>query len=135
MSVNLCNFSHYSRAFPLDVPIKVAQGFVASVVITLIAGGSGQMALLGGAMAVTATLIGAVIQPILRAVFPQHSRSVGVFLVVIPESITVILADSVAPWIGVSYKATSVVLSVLAFIALNINDFNLRRNMALAHTF
>ncbi len=133
MSVNATGIqnNHYIRNFPTNVPVKAAQGFIATAAICLLAGGAANMALLGGAIAVTATLIEAVARPIILAVF-QDAPFIGAAIqIFIPEMLALGLAASAAPLIGLSYKMTSPLLSVLAWLTLNQDVF--QGNVGMVH--
>ena len=110
----------YIEKFPKQVPMKAAQGFIATLAINLIVNGHpSNVALLGGAIAVTATVIEALTRPILKAIFPEHPVVIVLIQVITPKIIALSLAASVAPWIGVSYTTTSFVLPLIAWIILN----------------
>lgn len=109
----------YIENFPTEVPVKAAQGFIMTATIGLIAGCAGSMALLGGVIAATATIIEAITRPIIRAIFPENPFIATFIQMSIPTAIALSLADAAAPWIGMSYKMTSFLLPLIAYIALN----------------
>jgi hypothetical protein len=120
MSVSLNTFQDsYARSFPAEVPMKAAQGFIVTAAISLIAGNAANFALLGGAIAATATLIEAIARPFIQAVFPDNPLIGSAISIVVPNMIALGLAASLVPWIGISYKVTSSVLSLLAWLVLN----------------
>jgi hypothetical protein len=99
--------------------MKAAQGFLATAAISLVAGNAANIALLGGTIAATATLIEALARPLIQAVFPD-SPFIGMAIsIVIPNILALGLAASLAPWMGISYRVTSSVLSLLAWVVLN----------------
>lgn len=110
----------YKRDFPKEVPIKAAQSFIITAALNLVvAESSVKVTLLGGALAVTSTLIEAVTRPIIKAVFPQN-QFIGVCIQVSVSKVIVLgLAIAIAPWIGVTYKISTAILPFIAFIALN----------------
>ena len=130
MSLNAIQKS-YIRNFPTQVPMKAAQGFVVTLVINLIANNHpSNVALLGGAIAATATVIEALTRPIIKAIFPEHPLITRLIQVITPKVIALSLAASVAPWIGVSYTTTSFVLPLIAWIILNEGFYE--NNVAMA---
>ena len=122
--------SHYIQHLPSEMPTKAAQGFIVTAAISLLAGCSANVALLGGAIAASATIIEAVTRPIIRAIFPNHSTIASCIQVYIPNTIALGVASALTPWIGVSYKMTSALLSIFAWITLN--DRFYERNVAMA---
>lgn len=120
MSANLRILqNYYMDNFPTEVPKKAAQGFIVTAAINLCSGFSTHVALLGGAIAATATIIEAVTRPIIRSVF-RGNRFVAKFIqLAVPQAIALGLATSVVPWIGVSYKMSSYLLPLIAWISLN----------------
>lgn len=134
MSVALRSIQNqYMQNFPSQVPTKAAQGFIVTTVINLVKGATGSMALLGGAIAVTATLIEAVTRPIITAVFPKHPTIARCIQIITSTMIALGLAASLAPWIGVVYKTTSIVMPLLAMLLLN--DGFYEKNEALVQVF
>jgi len=121
--------NNYIQNFPSEVPTKAAQGFIATAVINLLAGSASNVALIGGAFAVTATIIEAVARPIIKAVFPRNPGIVIIIQIVMPRMMALGLAASLAPWLGVAYKMSSILMSSLAWLALN-NRF-LERNVGM----
>lgn len=120
MSVTLSSIqSNYIKNFPAEVPIKAAQGFIVSVAINLVAGAASNMALVAGAIAATATIIEAVTRPIIKAIFPENPKVATVIQVTMSKTIALGLAASVAPWLGVAYKTTSVFIPIIAWLVLN----------------
>ncbi|HEY5234881.1 MAG TPA: hypothetical protein VIJ14_01785 [Rhabdochlamydiaceae bacterium] len=120
MSVSFNTFpDSYVRNIPAEVPLKAAQGFIVTAAISLIAGNAANIALLGGAIAATATLIEAIARPFIQAVFPD-SPFIGMAIsIFVPNMLALGLAASLAPWIGISYRVTSSFISILAWLALN----------------
>jgi hypothetical protein len=128
---NIQNF--YIENFPTELPIKIAQGFIVTAAIGLVAGCASNVVLLRGAVAVTATIIEAVTRPIIRAIFPQNPFIATGIQVFIPEMIALSLTASVAPWIGVGCRIGEHVLSlpsIIAWFALNHRCYE--RNVAMA---
>lgn len=115
--------NNYIQNFPAEVPTKAAQGFIATATISLISGSGTSVALLGGVIAATATLIEAITRPIIRAIFPETPFIAKCIQIFIPQMIALSLAASIAPWIGLSYKITTIILPLLAWIALNDRFF------------
>jgi hypothetical protein len=111
--------TNYIQNFPTELPMKAAQGFIATTVISLITGCAPSVALLGGTIAATATIIEAITRPIIRAIFPETPFIATSIQIFIPQMMALGLADSIAPWIGTSYKTTSILLPLLAWISLN----------------
>lgn len=105
--------------FPTEVPTKAAQGFIATATISLFTGCAGNVALLGGAIAATATIIEAVTRPIIRAIFSENPRIAKFIQICTPKMMALGLAASIAPWIGVSYRMTSILLPLIAWVTLN----------------
>lgn len=121
--------NNYVQNFPTEVPTKAAQGFIATATISLIAGCASSVALLGGAIAATATIIEAITRPIIRAIFPETPFIAKLIQICIPKMMALGLAASIAPWIGVSYKMTSILLPLIAWITLNDRFYD--RNVAM----
>ena len=125
MSVGLTTFQdNYIRNFPTQVPMKAAQGFIATAAIGLIAGTAANIALLGGAIAATATLIEAVTRPIIRAIFPENPFIGRAIQIITPRIMALALAASLAPWVGATYTITNRLLPLLAWLALNNNFYD-----------
>lgn len=130
MSATLTSIqNNYMQNFPTEVPIKAAQGFIVTATISLIAGYASSIALLGGALAAITTIIEAVTRPIIRAIFPEVPIIAKLIQICVPQMMVLGLADLIAPWIGVSYKMTSILLPLIAWIALN--DKFYERNVAM----
>ncbi|MBS0620131.1 MAG: hypothetical protein JSS61_01555 [Verrucomicrobia bacterium] len=115
----------YVQKFPDAVPTKTAQSFILTVVINLAIGATAHMALVGGALASTATLIEAVTRPIIREIFPENPQVAEFIQIVMPYMIVIGLATTIAPWVGVAYKTSSVLLPVIGMLVLN-NSFYAR---------
>lgn len=111
--------NNYMQSFPTEVPTKTAQGFIITATINLLNGYNCSVALVGGAIAAIATIIEAVTRPIIRAIFSENPNIAKFIQIVIPKMMALGLAALVAPWIGVSYKMTSVLLPIIAWITLN----------------
>lgn len=111
--------NNYVQKFPAEVPTKAAQGFIATAVINILAGSASNVALVGGAIAATATIIEAVTRPIIKAVFPENPGIVKCIQIIMPKMMALSLAASTAPWLGVAYKMTSVLMPLIAWITLN----------------
>lgn len=120
----------YVDDFPRKLPIKAAQSFVATGVISLISGCSAVVALLAGSIAVLASTIEAVTRPIIKSIFPKNPTIVRAVQIFIPGMIAFGLADIAAPWIGLTYKMTSFLLPLLAFFSLNQNWYEKNKAMA-----
>ncbi len=122
--------NNYADSFPQQVPVKAAQGFVATAAIHLFLGGVAKVALLGGAIAATATLIEAVTRPIIRAIFPEHRFIGNMIQIVVPQIAAVGLATAIAPWIGITYKITNHLVPLVAWLMLNQDYYE--RNVGMA---
>ena len=109
----------FNDHLPHEMPLRAAQGFVATAAISLCLGSAIPVVLLGGAIAAAATIIEGVSRPIFRALFSENP--VFAFLVgaVIAPPIALGLAASLAPWIGMSYRVSSFLFPVLASVVLN----------------
>lgn len=131
MSVSLSSIPNsYIRNFPDEVPIKAAQSFVVTAVINLIVGQTAKMAVLGGTIAMTATLIEAITRPIIRGIFPDNDFIAKSIQICVPAIAALGLATALAPTIGLTYKVSSFLLSLLAWLTLNNNRFY-ERNVAM----
>lgn len=128
MSTIYANFN-YTQDFPSELPDKMVQSFVLTTVIDLVAGSSYNVALLGGGIAVTATVIESVTRPILKAIFPKHPTITKCVQVVMPKMMALGLAASLTPWIGVAYKTSWVLFRVVVWVALNQSYYE--RNVAM----
>src|SRR5580704_13076427 len=95
---------NYFTRIPDQVPLKAAQSFIATAAINAVFG-TPINAVLGGAIAVTASLIEAVTRPIIEATFPSNSEIALAIQIVVPNLLATGLFISLAPWIGVTYKA------------------------------
>lgn len=111
--------NHYIQNFPREVPTKAAQGFITTAVINLVTGSATNVALVGGVIAATATIIEAVTRPIIKTIFPEHPRIAKFIQIAMSKMMALGLAASMAPWLGVAYKITHVLIPLLAWIALN----------------
>jgi len=121
MSATLHNIkNNYSTNFPSEVRIKATQGFVATAVISLLFGSALNVALVGGAIAATATLIEAITRPIMLAIFPEHEPITKVIQI----AFSIFLAASLADWVGVSYRVTSPVITGIGLYILNIGSYD-----------
>ena len=130
MSANLLTMHrYYTNNFPNEVPTKATQGFIVTAAIGLITGRAAPVSFLGGAIAATATLIEAVTRPIIKAVFPDIPFIAKCIQISVPKLMALGLAGSLIPWIGISYKITSVLIPLLAWLALN--DRFYERNVAM----
>lgn len=125
--------NNYIQSFPDEVPVKAAQGFIATATISLFVGCASNVALVGGALAVISTLIEAVTRPIIRAIFPENPFIAKVIQIIVPRIIALSLGTAVAPWIGVSYTITSTLLPLIAWVALN--DRFYERNVGMVGIF
>lgn len=107
---------NYVQNFPTEVPTKATQSFIVTTGISLFAGSASNVALLGGALAATSTLIEAVTRPIIKAVFPENTKIAEIIQIVMPKMIVL----SLAVRFGVTYQVTSFVLiRIITWIALN----------------
>ncbi len=131
MSTATIQNNYYVRNFPTEVPMKAAQGFIATAVVNLMVGSAANVALIGGALAVTATLIEAVTRPIIRAVFPQNPLIARIIQIIVPQALAFGLGVAAAPWIGLSYKLSSSIIGFIAWLVLNDGWYN--RNVGLVH--
>lgn len=120
MSANLLAIHRgYVNNIPTEVPIKAAQGFIVTAAISLICGRAARVSFLGGAIAATASLIEALTRPVIRGIFPDNPFIAKSIQICVPKLVALGLAGSIAPWIGVTYKMTSILIPLLAWIALN----------------
>ena len=120
MSANLLAIHRsYVNDFPTEVPAKAAQGFIVTAAISLIAGRAANVSFIGGAIAATASVIEALTRPVIRGIFPDNPFIAKSIQICIPKLVALGLAGSLAPWIGLTYKITSVLIPLLAWIALN----------------
>jgi hypothetical protein len=111
--------THYIENLPTEVPTKAAQGFVVTAVINLLYGSASNVALVGGAVAATSTIIEAATRPVIRAIFPENPRIAKFTQIVIPKMMALSLAASAAPWLGVTYKISTILMPLIAWITLN----------------
>lgn len=111
--------TNYIKNFPNEVPTKAAQGFVVTAVIHLVIRSGSSVALLGGAIAATATMIEAATRPIIKAIFPENPYIAAFTQIVTTQIMAVGLATSIAPWLGVAFKLTPLVLHLILWPALN----------------
>lgn len=109
----------YTETFPDFVPLKAAQGFIVTTAISLLAGSAGSVALVGGAIAAAASFIEAITRPIIRDLFRDHQFVAKLIQVCIPQILALGIAASLVPWLAISYKTTSVLLPIIAWISLN----------------
>lgn len=134
MSTFLSAFQHnYIQNFPTQVPIKAAQSFVATALINVMTGSASTIALAGGCLAATATIIEAVIRPIIKNIFSEHPSIATMTQIIIPTTIALSLAPALVPCFGVVYKTTSVLLPLLAWMTLNQNFY--KNNVGMAVVF
>ncbi|NGX41622.1 MAG: hypothetical protein KR126chlam4_01465 [Candidatus Anoxychlamydiales bacterium] len=123
----------YVNKFPTKLPIKAAQSFVATGVISLISGCSAVVALLAGSIAILASTIEALTRPIIKSIFPEN-RLIGLSIqICITQMMALGLIGVAAPWLGVTYKISALLLPLIVWIALN-NDFY-EKNTAQAVVF
>jgi hypothetical protein len=121
------------------MPIKAAQSFVASAAINLFLHSSPATAILGGAIAATASLIEAVTRPIIRTIFPK-SDSQGqtpklpllaqVTQLLVPSMVARGIASAFAPWIGLTYTTSTIFFTAITWWALNDDVFNKNEGVA-----
>lgn len=116
--------------FPDKVPLKAAQGFIVTAVINTVFGSSAKVALLGGAIAATATIIEAITRPIIDGLFYKNGRIRLIIQIVVPPAIALGLAASIASWLGVAYKMNSGLIPIIGWLALNSSG--LEKNEAMA---
>lgn len=103
--------NYYVNNFPTDVLTKAAQGFTASTILRVVFDNvvakkvafNGNAALLTGAMAATATIVEAVTRPMVRATLPDWPDFLRLVQIYSSRIITLGLAYSISPWIGVNY--------------------------------
>lgn len=123
----------YKETFPTHLAQKASQGFIASTTLRLFLGTATDAALLGGAMAVTATIIEAITRPIIKAIFPENPV-IGLWIqIIVPSTLVMSAALALAPTIGIVYKTASVIFSTLTWICLN-SDFY-EKNTAMVTVF
>lgn len=123
----------YTQNFPAEVPTKAAQGFLATAVINLIFGNAIPVALLRGTIAVTATVIEAVTRPIIKGIFTEYPTVVGVIQIMVPRALALGLATTLAPWIGLTYRTSSFIITFIAWMQLNQDTF--ARNVGMVEVF
>jgi hypothetical protein len=100
----------YVREFPAYVPLKMAQGGIATTALHLLASCEPHVALLWGAMAATATLIEAVTRPIIKSLFSENESLITLTQSCVPRMTVLMFVDSWIPWAGKTYK-----ISILSF--------------------
>lgn len=110
---------NYVNQLPKDIAIKAAQGAIVTATISLCFGAALPVALLGGTIAATATLIEALARPLIATIFPNNSFIRHCAQVIIPCGLALKLATSATPWLGIGYKTSVVALSFLATLILN----------------
>jgi len=121
--------NNYIQELPGEIPQKVAQSVIVTVAISLFSGATRNIALLGGAIAGTTTVIEAVTRPILNAIFPENPMVVRCIQIVAPRLMALGLAASLAPWLGVAFQTDGIVLPLIAWFVLN--DRYVERNVAM----
>lgn len=125
----------YYQHMPTNIPQKAAQGFLLTAAVCLIlGGGSVGVAVLGGSIAVTATIIEALIRPVLRKIFPNHPMLRDFMRFGIPITAAFGLAGALVPLVEVSYQTTSLLVSLIGFLAFNPSSEE-RQGRALAFVF
>lgn len=123
----------YVRLFPSELPMKAAQGFLATMAISLIMGSALNVALFMGAVAVTATLIEAITRPIVRTAFPDNPNIAAGTQIIIPRLLTISLGMQAASWLGTTFRMNGVLLPLLSWFALNEGFY--KDNVAVAQVF
>lgn len=121
---------NYIQNFPSQVPIKAAQSFIVTALINVMTGSASNVVLAGSCLAATATIIEAVIRPIIKSIFPQNPCIATMTQIIIPTTIALSLAPTIAPCLGVVYKTTSILLPILAWMTLNENFYENNVGMA-----
>lgn len=122
--------ANYMQNFPAQVPIKTAQSFIVTALINIMTGSASSVVLAGSCLAATATIIEAVIRPIIKNIFPRNPSIATMTQIIIPTTIALSLAPTIAPCLGVVYKTTSVLLPILAWMTLNEKFYE--NNVAMA---
>ncbi|OGN56579.1 MAG: hypothetical protein A3D96_04825 [Chlamydiae bacterium RIFCSPHIGHO2_12_FULL_44_59] len=120
----------YVRKFPAEVPIKAAQGFIATTVIHLLLGSASSLALLGGTIAAVATIIEAITRPIINTIFPEHKVIAQCIQIVMPKMMALGLASSRIPWLDTTTSTvTFLLVNLIAWPTLNYRFYE--RNVAM----
>ncbi|MDP1607903.1 MAG: hypothetical protein Q8L98_01155 [Chlamydiales bacterium] len=121
----------YVNQLPYNVATKAAQGALITGVISWAFGSTLPVALLGGAIAATATIIEAAVRPLIKNIFPNNPFIARCAQIIIPPTIALSLATSATPWIRLTYKTSFYIIPLLGWIALN-EDFLTQQNVAMA---
>ena len=103
--------NYYVNNFPTDVLTKAAQGFTISTILRAVFDNvvdkkvpfNGNAALLTGAMAATATIVEAITRPMIKASLSNCTDLLRIVQIYSSRIITLGLAYSISPWIGVEY--------------------------------
>jgi hypothetical protein len=125
--VILLDRNSYIENFPRNVPLKMAQGFLATAAINLVFNkGTYRTALLRGSLAALISLVEAVTRPIIKAIFPNTPLAGMIIQIVItPLSIEWLLE----PRIGLSNTRTPLIPFIAWFI-LNHGFYGNNEGMA-----
>ena len=125
--VILLDRNSYIENFPRNVPLKMAQGFLATAAINLVFNkGTYRTALVRGSLAALISLVEAVTRPIIKAIFPNTPLAGMIIQIVItPLSIEWLLE----PRIGLSNTRTPLIPFIAWFI-LNHSFYGNNEGMA-----
>ncbi|PIS01964.1 MAG: hypothetical protein COT85_07420 [Chlamydiae bacterium CG10_big_fil_rev_8_21_14_0_10_42_34] len=120
----------YIDQFPADLPRKSAQAFVATATIGLIYGTAINVSMFGGAVAALATVIETITRPIIGPVFYDSPIAQEVIQTFIPWFIATQLGEMTAPMLGLSFKVSLSILSVIGWNLLNASPFENKKALA-----
>lgn len=122
--------STYMQNFPTEVPTKAAQGFIVTAILNILAGRAGSIALLGGTLAAASTVIEAITRPVIKGIFPENPLIAQCIQIFSQKLFVVSVATALTPVLGVTYRATSFVLPIIAWAFLNCQYYE--KNIAIA---
>lgn len=114
-------FVSYVEKIPTELSKRTAQSFVMTAALNCVAT-TFSSAMFGGAVAATATLIEAATRPAIMALFSECPLVARAVQFVAPLYISLAVAAVLAPWLGVTFKASYVVLPII--LRLLFNEFS-----------
>lgn len=122
--------NNYVQGIPREIPLKMAQSFIATTTICLIYDAVVPIALLGGMIAATATVIEALTRPIIESLFAEAPFIGKCIQVAMPPLLTLQFFSLLSPWIGIEYRQTNFLLPWISWYVLN--ERYQERNLAMA---
>lgn len=125
MSAAISQFrAEYARTFPTDLPTAVGQSFIGTAALTLLLGGSAEIVIVYGAVAATATLIEAVIRPLIAPFFIDKPFASMASLLAVSLMITSRLGDTALSFLQLSMRIEAQIMGGIlgAFATIYIND-------------